>query len=350
MNLKPFDLALYNFTFILMKMFILFTILPLLAKSSLLFLENNFVIAVHAGAGSYNRTKITLNDERLIKQGILNALKTGYTILKNGGSHLEATEGAIIKLEDYPLFNAGKGGKINQNFEVELDASIMDGSNLNCGAVATVKNIKNPIKAAKKVMTDTQHILLVGDGADTFGKNKELETVSNYYFFTPNTIKEWFDTKAKKIPVKKTGTVGAVALDINGNLAAATSTGGTSYKMPGRVGDSPIIGAGNYANNESCAVSCTGIGEVMIKRAMAYDIHARMVYKSLSLRDAAKEVMNSIGDDVGGFISIDRYANVEMPYNSAGMARGYVKQNGVAYIYVFRQGEDLTPIEFDINN
>jgi beta-aspartyl-peptidase (threonine type) len=156
--------------------------------------------------------------------------------------------------------------------------------------------------------------------------------------------------KRKKIPIKRTGTVGAVALDINGNLGAATSTGGTSYKIPGRVGDSPLIGAGTYANNESCAVSCTGVGEVMIRRAMAYDIHARMVYKNLSLKEATKEVMESIEKDIGGFISIDKNANVEMPYNSSGMARGYVKANGIAFIQIFGEDVDLTPIEYNLNN
>jgi beta-aspartyl-peptidase (threonine type) len=332
-------------------MLVLLIILPfVLAKSSLHFPRQNFVIAVHAGAGSYNRTKISLDDEKLIKEGVLEALKAGYHVLKNGGNHLQATEEAIIKLEDYPLFNAGKGGKINQDFEVELDASIMDGSNLDCGAVAAVKHIKNPIKAARKIMTDTKHILLASKGADKFAKDKGLEILPNYYFFTPKSIKEWFDAKEKKIPLKRTGTVGAVALDLSRNLAAATSTGGTSYKMPGRVGDSPIIGAGNYANNESCAVSCTGIGEIMIKRAMAFDIHARMIYKNLSLKDATQEVMDSLDNDVGGFISIDKNGNVEMPYNSAGMARGYVKSNGIAYIYIFKDGEDLSPTEYKIDN
>jgi beta-aspartyl-peptidase (threonine type) len=181
-----------------MKVLILLIILQLLERTSLKFMERNFVIAVHVGAGSYNRTKITINDEQLIKQGILEALREGFAILKNGGSHLQATESAIIKLEDNPLFNAGKGAKINQNFEVELDASIMDGSNLNCGAVAAVKHIKNPIKAAKEVMTDTNHILIVAEGADEFAKSKGLEMVPNYYFFTPKSIKEWFDTKEKK--------------------------------------------------------------------------------------------------------------------------------------------------------
>ena len=329
-------------------MIILLLILPLLARASLHIKENNFIIAVHGGAGSYNRTNLSISDEQFVKEGILEALRAGYHMLNAGGNHLLATEEAIVKLEDNPIFNAGKGGKINQIFEVELDASIMDGSTLNCGAVGATKVIKNPIKAAKKVMTDTNHILLVSNGADTFAKDVGLEIVPNYYFLTPKTIMEWFDAKEKKIPQKRTGTVGAIALDLNDNLAAATSTGGTTYKMPGRVGDSPLIGAGNYANNESCAVSCTGIGEVMIKRTMAFDIHARMVYKNISLKQATQEVMDSLDNDVGGFISIDRFGNVEMPFNSSGMARGYVRADGIAHIYLFRDGQDLTPTEYDI--
>jgi beta-aspartyl-peptidase (threonine type) len=332
-------------------MLVFLIILPIvIAKSYFNNQKHNFAIAVHAGAGSYNRTKISLNDEISIKNGIFEALKAGYNILKQGGNHIEATEQAIIKLEDYPLFNAGKGAKINQDFEVELDASIMDGSNLGCGAVAAVKNIKNPIKAARKIMTDTKHILLVSEGADKFAKDNGLDIVPNYSFFTPKTIKEWFDAKDKLIPIVNTGTVGAVALDLSRNLAAATSTGGTTYKMPGRVGDSPIIGAGNYANNESCAVSCTGIGEVMIKKSLAYDLHARIIYKNLSLRDASQEVMHDLEKDVGGFISIDKNGDVEMPYNSGGMARGYVNSNGLAYIYIFEEGEDLSPTEYKIEN
>jgi L-asparaginase / beta-aspartyl-peptidase len=311
--------------------------------------EDSFVIAVHAGAGSYNRTLINLEKEAMIKKGIFDALKAGFDTLRKDGNHMAAVKEAIIQLEDNPQFNAGKGGKLNQKFEVELDASIMDGSNLNCGAVGAVKHIKNPIKAAELVMNKTPHILLVSDDADEFAKEQGLDYVPNYYFFTLDRIKEWFDANKTKQEIKnRKGTVGAVARDRSGHLAAATSTGGITYKMAGRVGDTPIIGAGNYANDESCAVSCTGTGEIMMRRLMAFDIHARMIYKGLSLKESTSEVLNSTEKDTGGFIAVDKHGNVEMPYNSGGMARGYVREDGKAFIYIFNDGEDLTPVEYDL--
>ena len=318
----------------------------------------SFLIAVHAGAGSYNRTEVSFEKEVAIKEGLLEALKAGFDVLKNNGSNVEAVREAIIKLEDNPLYNAGKGGKINQNFEVELDASIMDGSTyLRVGGVAAVKHVKNPILAAEAVMNHTPHVLLVGCAADEFAKKQGLTIVPNNYFFTEDRIKEWFEAKrdheAKIVKEKATkdkmGTVGAVALDTRGHLAAATSTGGITYKMPGRVGDSPLAGAGNYANDMTCAVSCTGEGEIMIKRVMAFDIHARMLYKSLSLKESTDEVINSVAKDVGGFIAIDKDGHVHMPFNSGGMARGYIRQDGKAFIYIFAEGEDMTPVEYDLS-
>lgn len=361
-----------------------------------------FIIAVHGGAGSYNRSEISIEKEIIIKQGIFNALKAGFSEFKQGHSSLEATKAAIITFEDNPHFNAGKGGKITQNFEVELDASIMDGSNLKCGAVAGVKHIKNPIKAAEMVMMKTPHILLACDSADLFAKENNLEIVENTYFFTKERIDEWIkehdkrrnytetkqfspsmtlktpsinlkndfsideDYKTKSIQfsdysmnleflksvknkVDLKGTTGAVALDMYRHLAAATSTGGTTYKMSGRIGDTPLIGAGNYANDKSIAISCTGTGEEMIRRSTAFDLHARMTYKQIGILDAAKEVMAEFDDDTGGFIAIDKNGKVVMPYNTSGMARGYVTDNGKAYIAIFSEGSDLTPNYYDIS-
>jgi beta-aspartyl-peptidase (threonine type) len=313
-----------------------------------------FLLAVHGGAGSYERNSTTFEKEELVKQGLLEALRAGYKVLKSNRSSLEAVREAIIKFEDNPLFNAGRGGAINEKFEIELDASLMDGSQMKVGAVAAVKHVKNPILAAEKVLKETRHVLLAGDGADDWAKNINLTIVPNYYFFTQEKIDEWFKAKDRKENLQlenkhKMGTVGAVALDKLGHLSAGTSTGGITYKMAGRVGDSPITGAGNYANDATCAVSCTGQGEVMMKKVLAFDIHARMLYKSISLQKASEEVFSSINSGTGGYIAIDRQGNVQMPFNTGGMARGYVRQDGKAFIYVFREGEDLTPIEYDIS-
>ena len=308
-------------------------------------IQSKFVIAVHGGAGSWNRTQISKSREVDIKLGIIDALKSGYSVLKNKGTHLDAIEKAIISLENNPLFNAGKGAKINKNLEIELDASIMDGSTLRCGAIAASKRVKNPIKGARLVMETTDHILLSGTGIDKYAEEKGLEIVENSYFFTIERLTEFLDSnKGKKI-----GTVGAVALDSYGNLGAATSTGGYNNKMPGRIGDSPLIGSGNYANSKTCAISCTGHGEEMIRNVVSYDIHARMAYKGISMNKALKEVFSNLKDDTGGLIAIDSEGNVDMPYNTEGMARGYVRDDGKAFVYIFREGEDYTPFEFDLN-
>jgi beta-aspartyl-peptidase (threonine type) len=310
---------------------------------------SKFTIAVHSGAGSYAREQITHEREVEIKDGILEALKAGYEVLKRGGRHLEATEHAIIKLEDNPLFNAGKGAKINRDLEVELDASMMDGSTLKCGGVAAVKNIKNPIKGAKLVMEQTEHVLIAGHAMDKLAKEAGLEMVDNSYFFTVERLQEYLKVRDQQLSPNKSGTVGAVALDSHGNLSAMTSTGGITYKLPGRVGDSPIIGAGNYANNETCAISCTGTGEIFMKNVVAYDIHARMKYTGVSLKQATQDVISSLEEGAGGLISVDKEGNVEMPFNSSGMARGYVREDGKAFIAIFTPGKDLTPYEYDLN-
>jgi beta-aspartyl-peptidase (threonine type) len=232
---------------------------------------------------------------------------------------------------------------------VELDASIMDGSNLNGGAIGGSKRIKNPIKGARLVMEKTPHVFIISQDVDRFAEENKLEIVPNYYFFTLDRIKEWFEAKENSVnQISKKGTIGAVVLDKRNNIAAATSTGGTTYKMAGRIGDTPILGAGNYANNLSVGVSCTGTGEIMMKNLLAYDVHARMYYKNITLKKATEEIFDHLENDAGGFIAVDKDGNVEMPYNTSGMARGYVREDGKAYIYIFNEEDDITPILYDI--
>ena len=251
-----------------------------------------FLLAIHAGAIDDPRSAISLEEEKEFKEGLLESLRAGYKILLNNGTHLDAVQAALMSMEDNPTFNSGKGAKVNQKFQCELDSSIMDGSNLKCGAVASIQRIKNPILAARKVMEKTRHVLLVGTHADEFGESEGLTMVPNSYFMTPKMIKEWYDAQKKKYDeIPQHETCGALALDKKGNLAAGTSTGGITYKMAGRVGDSPIIGAGTYANNDCCAVSCTGLGENMIRRSVAFDLRARIKYKGISLKESAKEVI-----------------------------------------------------------
>jgi beta-aspartyl-peptidase (threonine type) len=312
-------------------------------------IQEKFVIAVHGGAGGYNRTLLTKEKEQNIKQGLLDALRAGVNSLNHKGSHLDSAQEVLISMENNPLFNAGRGAKINRNFEVELDASIMDGSNLNCGAIGGSKRIKNPIKGARLVMEKTPHIFIISQDVDRFAEENKLEIVPNYYFFTLDRIKEWFEAKEKSVnQISKKGTIGAVVLDKRNNIAAATSTGGTTYKMAGRIGDTPILGAGNYANNLSVGVSCTGTGEIMMKNLLAYDVHARMYYKNITLKKATEEIFDHLENDAGGFIAVDKDGNVEMPYNTSGMARGYVREDGKAYIYIFNEEDDITPILYDI--
>ena len=309
-----------------------------------------FLLAIHAGAIDDPRSAMSKEEEIEFKEGLLKALRIGYKILKNNGTHLDAVQAALNSMEDNPTFNSGKGAKVNQKFQCELDSSIMDGSNLKCGAVASVQRIKNPINAARLVMERTRHVLLVGPSADEYAESEGLTMVPNSYFMTPKMIKEWYEAQKKSYKeIPQHETCGALALDKKGNLAAGTSTGGITYKMAGRVGDSPIIGAGTYANNGCCAVSCTGLGENMIRRSVAFDLRARIKYKGISLKDSAMEVIQELEPLTGGFISIDKEGNVEMPFNSPGMARAWVDDQGIAHIFLFKEGEDFTPNEYPID-
>jgi beta-aspartyl-peptidase (threonine type) len=292
----------------------------------------DFAIAIHGGAGTITRKNMTPEKESGYRSKLEEALNTGYSILEKGGLSLDAVEATIRIMEDSELFNAGKGAVFTNTGTNELDASIMDGSNLKAGAVAGVKTVKNPISAARKVMEETWHVMLSGDGADLFAKEQNLEIVDPIYFYTQ---RRW--DSLKKIQSEKHGTVGCVALDKNGNLAAGTSTGGLTNKQWGRIGDSPIIGAGTYANNKTCAVSGTGQGEYFIRGNVAYDISAIMEYENLSVGKAARKVISKLSDlgGEGGVIAMDSHGNISMPFNTAGMYRGFRKSNSPAKILIY---------------
>lgn len=292
---------------------------------------NKYVILIHGGVGAIDRQMPdSIKNEYLIS--LSKALSIGQIILEKGGTSLDAVEQVVKYMEDDPLFNAGKGAVYTSEGTHELDASIMNGRDLSCGAVAGVKTIKNPISLAKLVMEKTQHVLLIGEGAESFGKLMNVEIVPNDYFNTQHRYEQWQKSVIKEIK----GTVGCVALDIYGNLAAASSTGGITNKMPGRVGDVPIIGAGNYANNETCAVTCSGKGELFIKHSVAYNISALMKFKNYSLKDAAEEMIyKTISAGNGGLIAVDKDGNYVLVYNTDGMFRGAATSYGVFEIKIW---------------
>lgn len=293
-------------------------------------------LAIHGGAGTILRSTMTAELEAEYREGLAAALDGGWTVLDRGGSALDAVEKAVGSLEDFPLFNAGRGSVFNHDGKNEMDAAIMDGSRLKAGAVAFVRNVRNPIRLARLVMEKTEHVLLAGDGAIQFAEEMEVEFKGDAYFFTQHRWQQLEDAiAAGKVQLdhaaaKPVGTVGAVACDSQGRLAAATSTGGMTNKKFGRVGDTPIIGSGNYAD-ETCAVSCTGHGEYFMLGVTAYDVAARMKYKSLSLESAASETIDrltSIGGE-GGLIAVNAQGDVVLPFNSDGMYRGWIRDGKV---------------------
>ena len=305
----------------------------------------SWAIVIHGGAGNMNPEHFTPEREAEYKAKLAEALQAGADILKAGGPGLDAVEAAIRIMENSPLFNAGKGAVFNAEGVNELDASIMDGKTLNAGAVANVTTIKNPITAARLVMEKSPHVMLIKEGAEKFAAEQGLEMVDLSYFYTESRWKSLQDAKKREAEnkpdqTKKSGTVGCVVLDMDGNLAAGTSTGGMTNKKYGRVGDSPVIGAGTYADNYTCAVSATGHGEFFIRNVVAYDIAARMVYRGESLESAANDVINNklkSLDANGGVIAIDKSGNIAMPFNTTGMFRGYLKPGEKAQTFIFRQ-------------
>lgn len=285
-----------------------------------------WTLVIHGGAGGPSKGVMPPEKDKAYLDKMTEVLKAGAQILENGGTSLDAVEACVKIMEDSPLFNAGKGSVFTAEGKNEMDASIMDGKTGKAGAVAGVSTIKNPVMAARAVMDSSVHVMLTGEGAEIFAKKQGLEIVDPSYFYT----KERWDSYQKALQKeneKKHGTVGAVARDKYGNLAAATSTGGMTMKMKGRVGDSPIIGAGTYANNNTCAVSATGHGEFFIRNVVAYDISALMEYKKMSLSDAADFVvyrkLKSQGAE-GGIIAVDKDGNIAMPFNTNAMNRGWV--------------------------
>ena len=286
------------------------------------------VIAIHGGAGVMRRDKPGAAN----RAGLERALEAGYEILRTGKSAIEAVTAAVMVLEDDPLFNAARGGSLNSDGDVEMDASIMEGAKLRAGAVAAVRRIRNPVLAARAVMEKTRHVLLAGEGAERFARKQGLKLESPAYFRTTRQL-----ASLRKNRKRYHGTVGAAALDADGNLAAATSTGGYTGKMPGRIGDSPIIGAGTYADNRGCAVSGTGLGEAFIRAAVAHDMCARMRYRGVSLAAAAAAALANVaklGGD-GGLVAVDRRGNVAMPFNSEGMYRACIDRRGRRTLEIF---------------
>ncbi|HKA42853.1 MAG TPA: isoaspartyl peptidase/L-asparaginase [Burkholderiales bacterium] len=299
------------------------------------------VLAVHGGAGTIARDRMTERREREYRAALTAALRAGYAVLEDGGASIDAVVAAVVVLEDTPLFNAGRGAVFNANGRHELDAAVMDGGTCNAGAVAAVRRTKNPVLAARAVMERTPHVLLVGAAADRFARAAGLAMVPPRYFST--AAREVALARARAhaaaTAADRHGTVGAVALDRAGNLAAATSTGGYTAKMAGRVGDSPLVGAGTYADNAACAVSGTGSGEHFMRAVLAYDVSARMRYRGETLETAARSALarvTALGGD-GGLIAVDRSGNVAMPFVSEGMYRGWAIA-GRLKVAIYRQG------------
>lgn len=332
-------------------------------------------LAIHGGAGTILRSLMTPELEREYRGGLEEALKTGWNILSNGGSSLDAVEATVCSLEDFPLFNAGRGSVFTHEGKNEMDAAIMDGKDLRAGSVAFVKNVRNPIKLTRLVMEKTDHVLLAGAGANQFAAQMGVEMADDAYFFTQHRYDQLLkareegvvvldhtpgemellekeitsndgqsatdgkpDPRSQIVPPKPMGTVGAVACDQYGDLAAATSTGGMTNKKFGRVGDTPIIGSGTFADNATCAVSCTGHGEYFMLGVTAYDVAARMKYSHLNLFDAAQasvDYLTSI-DGEGGLVAVDALGNVTLPFNSEGMYRGYISSERSPVIEIYR--------------
>lgn len=352
-NSLPF--LIINPTF--MRFFFLLGLLAIVVSCSKKSNEQNaykptgpITLVIHGGAGTIKRENMTPEREKAYHDVLQQALDSGYTVLEHGGKSLDAVIAAIKVMENSPLFNAGKGAVFNNEGRNELDASIMDGSSLMAGAVAGVTTIKNPITAAYAVMTKSEHVMMIGDGAEKFAREQNLEIVDPSYFFDSLRYKQWLKAKEAEASReaslidpytkdKKFGTVGAVALDQYGNIAAGTSTGGMTNKKYGRVGDAPIIGAGTYADNASCGVSATGWGEYFIRLAVAHDIASLVKYTDLSLQEAADSVVMKkvphLGGD-GGIIALDRQGNISMTFNTAGMYRGYIRKKGEGKTFIYK--------------
>ncbi|WP_299986108.1 isoaspartyl peptidase/L-asparaginase family protein [uncultured Pontibacter sp.] len=292
----------------------------------------NLAIAIHGGAGTITPASMTPDLEKAYKSALSHALSKGYLVLEKGGSALDAVELAVALLEDSPLFNAGKGSVFTKEGKHEMDAAIMCGKTMEAGAVAGVRSIRNPVRLTRAILEHSDHVFLCGYGAEEFARKYDIAFEPEEYFYDKHRYKQWRDVRDTDIFMldhtedRKFGTVGAVARDANGDLAAATSTGGMTNKNYNRIGDSPVIGSGTYANNDTCAISCTGHGEYFIRAVVAYDVSCLMEYKGYTLQEACDEVVMDklvrFGGE-GGLIAVDGKGNIALPFNSEGMYRGY---------------------------
>lgn len=308
--------------------------------------ETKLALALHGGAGTIRRAEMSAAREAAYRDGLRRAVRRGWEILNGGGAALDAVEQAVCLLEDDPLFNAGRGAVFTHDGKHEMDAAIMSGKDLRAGAVAAVGGVKNPVALARRVMDETEHVLLCGGGAEEFAREAGCEFASPEYFFDEFRYEQLLQARREHevrldhSPAKKFGTVGAVARDVHGNLAAATSTGGMTNKRFGRVGDTAIIGAGTYADNRTCAVSCTGHGEFFIRTVTAYDVACLMKYKGLSLVDACEQVVvHTLGEmgGEGGLVAVDGTGNVALPFNSEGMYRAWITSGSEMQIAIYKR-------------
>ena len=305
------------------------------------FSQQKYAIVIHGGAGVMSKSRMSKEQRTEYKTKLNEALEIGAKLLKDGAKATDVVVEVINVMENSPLFNAGKGAVFTNDGINELDASIMEGETLNAGAVAGVHDIKNPINAAREVMINSNHVLLSGNGASEFAKKQGLEIVPNKYFYTKSrheSLERLKKRERERTKKDNIGTVGCAVLDTHGNLAAGTSTGGMTNKKYGRIGDSPIIGAGTYANNKTCAISCTGHGEYYIRLGFARDISALMEYKNMSVTEACSEEIRKLSElnGTGGVIAIDAKGNIAMEFNTSGMFRGYIKSTGEKEVAIFR--------------
>lgn len=309
-------------------------------------MKTSIAIAIHGGAGTIDHQEMTSEKESAYRSDLKLSLETGSEILRRGGDALEAVAAAVSVLEDSPLYNAGRGAVFTADGKIELDASVMRGIDLEAGAVCAVRGVKNPVQLAVRVLLHSQHVMLCGSGAEEFARLQQLTFMPPAYFETDLRKQQLHQVKGTDITMldhglsKPIGTVGAVACDIHGNVAAATSTGGMTNKKFGRVGDTPVIGAGTYANNHTCAVSCTGHGEYFIRTAAAFQVHSRMALLKENIDTAARYIIHKVlmpmGGE-GGLIAIDKSGNISMPFNSPGMYRGYWKNDNI-YTEIYGDG------------
>ena len=315
---------------------VLVSVLTLTAQTGKMSPESKlYTIVIHGGAGTISRS-LPDSVKQAYLDGLSRALQIGKDVLADGGTSLDAVEKVLNEFETDPKFNAGIGSVYTSEGTHEMDAAIMDGRDLSCGAVAGVQHIPHPISLARLVMEKTPHVMLAGDGAEKFAEKMGIKLVPSNYFDTPERYRQWQNYK-KRQKEGNHGTVGCVALDTYGNLAAGTSTGGMTGKMPGRIGDAPLIGEGTYANNKTCAVSCTGWGEKFIKNTVAFNISALMEYKGMTLAEATDEMIDKrLQPDDGGLIAVDNKGNYAMPFNSSGMFRGVATSSGAFEVKIWK--------------